>query len=103
MAVVQVAETLELREALARKLLVDMLWRQLVLMGVIAAVTVLVVQRATRPVRALGELLSAKDEQPEIFRWSDAGESRVTCTFVGGKLAHHELFRPGPDAAPPAP
>ena len=33
MAVVQVAETLELRETLARKLLVDTLWRQLVLMA----------------------------------------------------------------------
>ena len=53
--------------------------------------------------RALGERLSAKDEQPEIFRWADAGESKVTCTFVGGKLAHHELFRPAQDAAPPAP
>ncbi|CAN7393215.1 glycerate kinase [Polaromonas sp. LjRoot131] len=53
--------------------------------------------------RALGERMSAKDEQPEIFRWADAGESKVTCTFVGGKLAHHELFRPAQDAAPPAP
>ncbi|SDN63347.1 glycerate kinase [Polaromonas sp. JS666] len=53
--------------------------------------------------RALGERLSPKDEQPEIFRWADAGESHVTCTFVGGKLAHHELFRPAQDAAPPAP
>ena len=56
---------------------------------------------------ALGELKSPKDEQPEIFRWADAGESHVTCTFVGGKLAHHELFRPAPDAppadSPPAP
>jgi two-component system sensor histidine kinase TctE len=60
MAVVQVAETLELRETLARKLLVDMLWRQLVLMGVIAAVTVIVVQLATRPVRALGEAIQAR-------------------------------------------
>lgn len=60
MAVVQVAETLELRETLARKLLVDTLWRQLVLMGVIAAVTVVVVQRATRPVRALGEAIQAR-------------------------------------------
>ena len=41
--------------------------------------------------------------EPEIFRWTDAGESHVTCTFVGGKLSHHELFRPVPDAAPPAP
>ena len=59
---------------------------------------------------ALGQLQSAKDEQPEVFRWTDGSESHVTCTFVGGKLAHHELFRPAPtdspqaeDAAPPAP
>ncbi|BEP49200.1 sensor histidine kinase [Variovorax sp. V116] len=60
MAVVQVAETLELRETLVRKLLVDMLWRQLLLMGVIALVTVLVVQRATRPVRELGEAIEKR-------------------------------------------
>ena len=60
MAVVQVAETLELRETLARKLLLDTLWRQAVLLGVIAAVTALVVQRATRPVRALGEAIEAR-------------------------------------------
>jgi hypothetical protein len=53
--------------------------------------------------RALGERVSAEDAQPEIFRWTDAGESKVTCTFVGGKLADHELFRPAQDAAPPAP
>ncbi|MGF6525495.1 sensor histidine kinase [Variovorax sp. PvP013] len=56
-AVVQVAETLELRETLARSLLVDTLWHQLVLLGVIAAVTVIVVQRATLPVRRLGEAI----------------------------------------------
>jgi two-component system sensor histidine kinase TctE len=60
MAVVQVAETLEIRETLARKLLVDTLWRQLLLMGVIAGVTVFVVQRATRPVRALGEAIEKR-------------------------------------------
>jgi len=60
MAVVQVAETLELRETLVRKLLVDMLWRQLLLMGVIALVTVFVVQRATRPVRELGEAIEKR-------------------------------------------
>ena len=60
MAVVQVAETLELREALARRLLVDMLWRQLLLMAVVAALTVAVVQRATRPVRALGQAIEAR-------------------------------------------
>ncbi|MDM0103915.1 sensor histidine kinase N-terminal domain-containing protein [Variovorax sp. J22R24] len=60
MAVVQVAETMELRETLARKLLIDTLWRQLVLLAVIAGVTVLVVQRATRPVRELGEAIAAR-------------------------------------------
>ncbi|MBO9650342.1 MAG: sensor histidine kinase [Variovorax sp.] len=60
MAVVQVAETLELRETLARKLLIDTLWRQLVLISVIAAVTVVVVQFATRPVRELGEAIEAR-------------------------------------------
>lgn len=44
--------------------------------------------------RSLGAQLSPKDEQPEIFSWTDGSDSRVTCTFVGGKLSHHELFRP---------
>ncbi len=44
--------------------------------------------------RALGALQSAKGEQPEVFRWTDGSESHVTCTFVGGKLSHHELVRP---------
>ncbi len=59
--------------------------------------------------RALGELRSAKDAQPEVFRWTDGSASHVSCTFVGGKLAHHELFRLQPDSLaaqdgpPPAP
>ena len=44
--------------------------------------------------RALGEQLSEKDVQPEVYRWSDAGASHVTCTFQGGKLQGWELFRP---------
>jgi two-component system sensor histidine kinase TctE len=53
MAVVQVAETLELRRNLARQILWDTLWRQLALVSVIALVVFVVVQRATRPVRHL--------------------------------------------------
>lgn len=53
--------------------------------------------------RALGQLQSAKDAQPEVFRWVDGTDSHVTCTFVGGKLAHHELFRPAQESPPPAP
>jgi len=44
--------------------------------------------------RSLGELLSEKDAQPEIFRWTDTGQSHVTCTFVGGKLTEWTLVRP---------
>ena len=44
--------------------------------------------------RSLGELLSEKDTQPEVFRWTDAGQSQVTCTFVGGKLTEWTLVRP---------
>ena len=53
--------------------------------------------------RALGALQSAKDEQPEIFRWTDGGASQVSATFVGGKLMHHELFRPVTTALESAP
>lgn len=51
--------------------------------------------------RALGEQLSPKDEQPEIYRWTDGTASHVTCEFVEGKLVKWTLERPS--AAPPAP
>ena len=44
--------------------------------------------------RSLGNLQSPKDEQPEVFTWTDAGQSSVTCTFVGGKLTEWTLQRP---------
>ena len=44
---------------------------------------------------ALGVLRSVKNEQPEIFEWTDATDSVVTCTFADGKLVSHVLFRPG--------
>jgi hypothetical protein len=47
--------------------------------------------------RALGRLTSVKDQQPEVFVWADGSHSQVSCTFVGGKLSHHELFRPQQD------
>jgi two-component system sensor histidine kinase TctE len=62
MAVVQVAETLELRRTLARQILIDTLWRQAILVAVIALVVVLVVQRATRPVRRLSDQLKARTD-----------------------------------------
>ena len=62
MAVIQVAETLELRHTLARQMLIDTLWRQALLVAVIALVVVVVVQRATRPVRQLSAELQARPE-----------------------------------------
>ncbi len=44
--------------------------------------------------RSLGSLQSPKDQQPEVFTWTDAGQSSVTCTFVGGKLTEWALHRP---------
>jgi hypothetical protein len=42
---------------------------------------------------SLGELISAKDSMPEIYRWTDTSESHVTCEFSGGKLTKWTLFR----------
>jgi hypothetical protein len=44
--------------------------------------------------KALGELKSVKDQQPEFFRWTDGTQSHVTCEFLGGKLVKWELVRP---------
>jgi two-component system sensor histidine kinase TctE len=62
MATIQVAETLELRQALARQLLFDTLWRQALLLAVIALVVIGVVQVATRPVRELSAALRGRAE-----------------------------------------
>jgi two-component system, OmpR family, sensor histidine kinase TctE len=62
MATIQVAETLELRQTLARQILADTLLRQAALVIVIALVVVFVVQRATRPVRALSQALGMRSE-----------------------------------------
>jgi hypothetical protein len=56
--------------------------------------------------KALGEQLSPKDQQPEVYRWTDGTASHVTCEFQNGKLVKWELFRPQPapeQAPPPAP
>jgi hypothetical protein len=56
--------------------------------------------------KALGELVSARDEQPEIWRWTDDTASHVTCEFVNGKLVKWTLWRPpaaDEERVPPAP
>ena len=61
-AVVQVAETLEIRHALARQILWDTLARQAALIALIAATVIGVVQLATRPVRRLSHELQARPD-----------------------------------------
>lgn len=44
--------------------------------------------------RSLGELRSPQDTQPEVFRWTDTGDSHVDATFSEGKLVEWKLTRP---------
>ncbi|NJS36516.1 MAG: glycerate kinase [Brachymonas sp.] len=44
--------------------------------------------------RSLGLLQTEKEVQPEIYRWTDGGQSHVTCTFMNGKLQSWDLVRP---------
>ena len=60
MAIIQVAETLELRHTLARQILIDTAWRQAALIGVIVLVVLIAVQLATRPVRQLSQRMSER-------------------------------------------
>ena len=62
MAVIQVAETLEVRETLALQILRNTLLRQALLIGVIALTVILVVQRALNPVRQLSRQLQGRTE-----------------------------------------
>jgi hypothetical protein len=54
--------------------------------------------------RALGQLDTEKDAQPEVFSWRDGTESVVRCTFLHGKLQSWVLTRPEaePDRDAPA-
>jgi hypothetical protein len=53
--------------------------------------------------KALGTLESAKDVQPEVFRWTDETQSHVSCEFHNGKLRKWQLQRPAPgETAAPA-
>ncbi|MBK6649989.1 MAG: glycerate kinase [Betaproteobacteria bacterium] len=53
--------------------------------------------------KSLGEQQSPKDTQPEVFRWTDGGKSRVDCVFQDGKLVQWTLTRPDQTEEGPAP
>ncbi|MFM1908425.1 MAG: hypothetical protein RLZZ591_2102, partial [Pseudomonadota bacterium] len=101
MAVVQVAETLELRHTLARQILWDTLLRQAVLVVVDTLVVIGVVQAATRPVRRLsaqlqarpdGDLtpLQAQDAPRELLPLVEA--TNATMARLADLLAHQQRF-----------
>ena len=52
--------------------------------------------------KSLGTLVSVKDQQPEVFTWTDASDSVVTLTFAVGKLQSWQLVRPEPEPDAPA-
>lgn len=52
--------------------------------------------------RSLGALQSPENTQPEVYRWSDAGGSHVTCEFLHGRLTAWTLARPSSPEEPPA-
>ncbi|QHE86804.1 sensor histidine kinase [Hydrogenophaga sp. BPS33] len=91
MATIQVAETLELRETLARQILIDTLWRQAALVIVVALVVVLVVQRATRPVRAVSHALAMRSEN-DLSPLSTDGAPRELLPLLDATNQHmHRL------------
>jgi hypothetical protein len=49
--------------------------------------------------KSLGERLSEENAQPELFKWTDSGDSFVVCTFKDGKLKSWEMTRPAPEAS----
>ena len=61
MAIVQVAETLEVRRTLTHGLLIDTAWRQALLLAVIAVVVFVAVQVLTRPLRAMSVTLRRRN------------------------------------------
>ena len=49
--------------------------------------------------RALGERLSEEGADPELYRWTDNGQSTVEAEFQHGKLVRWQLARPDPEAS----
>lgn len=101
MATIQVAETLELRRTLARQLLQDTLWRQVLLVLAIGAAVLVVVQLATRPVRLLSaRLRDRRDDDLSEVRATDAPRElqpvvdaiNTLMSRLAGLLDHQKRF-----------
>ena len=49
--------------------------------------------------RALGQRMSDEGAEPEVYRWTDNGQSTVEAEFQHGKLVRWQLARPDPEAS----
>ncbi len=54
----------------------------------------------TAMTRSLGQLQTVKDQQPEVYRWRDNGDSYVDATFQGGRLTVWQMVRPTQPSEP---
>jgi two-component system sensor histidine kinase TctE len=90
MAMVQVAETRELRRALARQILIDTLVRQAVLVSVIVLMVIVVVQRATGPVRKLSAQLQARSDD-DLTPLQAPGAPRELVPLI--EATNHQMSR----------
>jgi hypothetical protein len=50
--------------------------------------------RVIAQTQSIGAAQTAEGADPEIFRWTDASDSYVDCTFVAGRLQSWVLTRP---------
>jgi two-component system sensor histidine kinase TctE len=87
MSVVQVAETLELRHTLARQILLDTLLRQAALVLLITLIVIIVVQRATRPIRRLSAQLQARSDG-DLAPLQDTGAPRELIPLIEATNSH---------------
>jgi len=58
-------------------------------------------KHVTAQTRSLGQKLSGEGVEPEVYRWTDNGDSSVTAEFQAGKLLRWKLDRPAPEESPP--
>ena len=54
----------------------------------------LTLMHVTAQTKSLGQRLSEEGVEPEVYRWTDNGQSSVTAEFEGGKLLRWKLDRP---------
>jgi two-component system, OmpR family, sensor histidine kinase TctE len=89
---VQVAETLDLRAAAARELLIETLLRQALLLALVAGIVVWVVQRATRSLRDARDAIVASEEIKALPSTDAPRELAPLLDAINGLVARVQQF-----------